>query len=61
MADNFNIDVEDYPSLDAAARKRVQDALHKALEHELKAAGHHSPTGVFGDGSVKGAPRLARR
>lgn len=51
------VDVQDYPQLDAAAKKRVQDALNKALDQELKAAGHHSPTGVFGDGSVKGLRR----
>ena len=55
------IDVEDFPQLDAAAKKRVQEALHKALEAELAREIKHTgqnPTGVFGDGSVKGVTRL---
>lgn len=55
-----HVDVEDYPHLDAAAKKRIQQALHdtlqRELEKELKGAGQ-SPTGVFGDGSVKGLQR----
>jgi hypothetical protein len=54
------IDVEDFPHLDEAAKKRVQEALHKSLqqelERELKQKGQN-PTGVFGDGSVKGIQR----
>ena len=51
------VELEDFPQLDQAAKKRVQDALHQTLERELelelRKAGH-SPAAVFGDGSVKG-------
>ena len=54
---NIKVNIEHFPQLDQAAKLRVQNALHLALENELKAAGHAGGnSAVFGDGSVKGMP-----
>jgi hypothetical protein len=40
--------VEDFPQPDAATEKRVQAALHNAIERELKSGDHIAPS-IFGD------------
>lgn len=50
---DVKVNIENFPQLDAAAKQRVNDALHTALNQELTKAGA-AAEGVFGDGSVKG-------
>jgi hypothetical protein len=53
------VNVVGFPQLNAAAKLRVQAALHTALQNELVAAGHNvAAEGIFGDGSIRGGRAL---